>query len=80
MTSPSRKTAMNPPAVAAPIRGYYSNAVRVSSGPLLFVAGQVGVDRTGAVVGKDSAAAQAEQARRTSRTSWPRARPPWTTS
>jgi reactive intermediate/imine deaminase len=48
--------------VAAPIRGYYSNAVRVTAGPLLFVAGQVGVDRTGAVVGKDSAATQAEQA------------------
>jgi len=62
MASTSRKTATNPPAVAAPIRGYYSNAVRVTAGPLLFVAGQVGVDRTGAVVGKDSAAAQAEQA------------------
>jgi reactive intermediate/imine deaminase len=62
MTSTSRKTAMNPSTVAAPIRGYYSNAVRVSSGPLLFVAGQVGVDRAGAVVDKDSAAAQAEQA------------------
>jgi len=62
MASTSRKTATNPPAVAAPIRGYYSNAVRVTAGPLLFVAGQVGVDRTGAVVGRDSAAAQAEQA------------------
>jgi len=62
MASTSRKTATNPPAMAAPIRGYYSNAVRVTAGPLLFVAGQVGVDRTGAVVGKDSAAAQAEQA------------------
>ena len=61
MTSP-RKTATNPPGVPAPIRGYYSNAVRVSAGPLLFVAGQVGMDRHGAIVGKDSAAAQAEQA------------------
>src|SRR5262245_42283305 len=60
-TSP-RKTATNPPGVPAPIRGYYSNAVRVSAGPLLFVAGQVGMDRHGAIVGKDSAAAQAEQA------------------
>jgi len=61
MTS-ARKTATNPPGVPAPIRGYYSNAVRVSAGPLLFVAGQVGMDRHGAIVGKDSAAAQAEQA------------------
>ena len=62
MATSSRKTATNPPGVPAPIRGYYSNAVRVSAGPLLFVAGQVGMDKNGAIVGKDSAAAQAEQA------------------
>jgi 2-iminobutanoate/2-iminopropanoate deaminase len=58
-----RKTATNPPGVAAPIRGYYSNSVRVSAGPLLFVAGQVGVDPEGRVV-SDRAAEQAEQALR----------------
>ena len=56
----SRKTASNPPGVPAPIRGYYSNCVKVSSGPLLFVAGQVGMDLQGKVPA--SAAAQAELA------------------
>ncbi|MBM3219276.1 MAG: RidA family protein [Candidatus Rokubacteria bacterium] len=60
MASPTRKKASNPPGVPAPIRGYYSNVVRVSSGPLLFVAGQVGMDARGTVP-KD-AAAQAELA------------------
>jgi reactive intermediate/imine deaminase len=49
--------------VPAPIRGYYSNAVRVSAGPLLFISGQVGLDANGALVAKDPAA-QAEQALR----------------
>ncbi len=61
MTASARKTASNPSDVAAPIRGYYSNCVRVSSGPLLFVSGQVALDERGRVVGKDSAAEQAEQ-------------------
>ena len=56
----SRKTASNPPGVPAPIRGYYSNCVKVSSGPLLFVAGQVGIDPQGKIPA--SAAAQAELA------------------
>ena len=56
----SRKTASNPPGVPAPIRGYYSNCVKVSAGPLLFVAGQVGIDAQGKV--PPSAAAQAELA------------------
>jgi enamine deaminase RidA (YjgF/YER057c/UK114 family) len=60
MASSSRKTASNPPGVPAPIRGYYSNCVRVSAGPLLFVAGQVGMDVNGTIP-KD-AAAQAELA------------------
>ncbi len=55
-----RKVASNPPGVPAPIRGYYSNCVRVSSGPLLFVAGQVGMDQTGKI--PNDAAAQAELA------------------
>jgi enamine deaminase RidA (YjgF/YER057c/UK114 family) len=57
---PSRKTASNPPGVPAPIRGYYSNCVRVPSGPLLFVAGQVGMDPNGKIPA--SAAEQAELA------------------
>lgn len=59
----SRKHASNPPGVAAPIRGYYSNCVRVTSGPLLFVAGQIGLDASGRLV-SDQVAAQAEQALR----------------
>ena len=56
----SRKVASNPPGVPAPIRGYYSNCVRVSAGPLLFVAGQVGMDTNGAT--PEGAGAQCEQA------------------
>jgi len=60
MTTSARKTASNPPGVPAPIRGYYSNCVRTTAGPLLFVAGQVGMDVNGAV--PPDAAAQCEQA------------------
>ena len=56
----SRKVASNPPGVPAPIRGYYSNCVRVPSGPLLFVAGQVGMGLDGKI--PPSAAVQAELA------------------
>jgi reactive intermediate/imine deaminase len=63
MSQAGRKTAANPPDVPAPIRGYYSNSVRVSAGPLLFVAGQVGIDAQNRVVGP-GAAEQAEQALR----------------
>ena len=62
MSTRARKQAMNPAGVAAPIRGYYSNCVRVEAGPLLFVAGQVAFGPDGKLVGRDSAAAQAEQA------------------
>ena len=61
MSARRRTKAMNPPNVAAPIRGYYSNCVRVESGPLLFVAGQVGMDPQGRIV-SERAAEQAEQA------------------
>lgn len=63
MSSAARKTATNPPGVPAPIRPYYMNCVRVTAGPLLFVAGQVGMDANGRLVGP-GAAAQAEQALR----------------
>src|SRR5689334_5475470 len=60
----SRKVATNPPAVPMPIRGYYSNCVRVPAGSLLFISGQLGMDASGRIVGKDDVAAQAEQALR----------------
>lgn len=58
----SRKIAMNPPTVPAPIRGYYSNCVR--AGSLLFISGQIGTDANGRLVGEDDVAAQANQALR----------------
>jgi 2-iminobutanoate/2-iminopropanoate deaminase len=60
MTNP-RRQAVNPNGVAAPIRGYYSNSVKVSAGPLLFIAGQIPIDIDGNLVGKGDVAAQAEQ-------------------
>ncbi len=62
MALTNRKTAWNPPQVAAPLKGYYSNCVKVSGGPLLFIAGQVGLDRQGHLVGKGDMKAQATQA------------------
>ena len=60
MTLP-RTRPVNPPDVPAPLRGYYSNAVRVESGPLLFIAGQVAIDTEGKLVGRGDAAAQCRQ-------------------
>jgi enamine deaminase RidA (YjgF/YER057c/UK114 family) len=57
----SRKKSWSPPGVAAPIRGYYSNTVKVDAGPLVFVSGQVSLDAKGRIVGKGDAAKQAEQ-------------------
>jgi len=59
--SEPRKVASNPAGVAPPIRGYYSNCVRVSAGPLLFVSGQVALDPEGRVVGKGDVRAQTVQ-------------------
>ena len=59
--SEPRKIASNPPGVAKPIRGYYSNCVRVSAGPLLFISGQVALDPEGRVVGKGDVRAQTVQ-------------------
>jgi reactive intermediate/imine deaminase len=56
-----RKRAVNPKAVCAPIKPYYSNAVRVSPGPLMFIAGQVAIDRDGKLVGAGDLRAQAVQ-------------------
>ena len=60
MSNP-RKQAQNPETVAAPLKGYYSNAVKVSAGPLLFISGQVAVDRQGELVGAGDMRAQAVQ-------------------
>ena len=60
-TTKGRKRSWNPPGVPAPIRGYYSNCVRVESGPLLFVSGQVSMDAKGRIVGKGDPAKQAAQ-------------------
>lgn len=57
----SRKTATNPPGVAAPIRPYYSNCVKITAGPLLFISGQVALDPEGRLVGKGDPAAQTVQ-------------------
>jgi 2-iminobutanoate/2-iminopropanoate deaminase len=59
----ARRRSMNPANVAAPIRSYYSNCVRVGAGATLYISGQIGVDRTGKLVGP-GAAEQAEQALR----------------
>jgi 2-iminobutanoate/2-iminopropanoate deaminase len=56
-----RKKISNPETVAQPLKAYYSNAVRVSSGPLLFISGQVALDKTGRIVGKGDLRAQAIQ-------------------
>lgn len=57
----ARRRASNPKAVAPPLKGYYSNAVRVSSGPLLFVSGQIAVGKDGKIVGPGDLRAQAVQ-------------------
>ena len=56
-----RKTARNPEGVAVPLKPYYSNAVRVDSGPLLFISGQVALDGDGKLVGEGNLRAQAVQ-------------------
>ena len=56
-----RKIAQNPPSVSAPLKGYYSNAVKAQAGPLLFIAGQVAIDKQVKIVGKGDLKAQAVQ-------------------
>jgi len=60
MTNP-RKTILNPETVAAPLKQYYSNAVKSEAGPLLWISGQVSLDAQGALVGKDDLRTQAVQ-------------------
>jgi 2-iminobutanoate/2-iminopropanoate deaminase len=57
----SRRTISNPPTVAPPAKPYYSTAISVSSGPLLFISGQVARNKSGELVGKGDLRAQAVQ-------------------
>jgi reactive intermediate/imine deaminase len=59
--SEGRKRAVNPKEVAPPLKPHYSNSVRVTAGPLLFIAGQVSIDGGGRVVGAGDLRAQATQ-------------------
>lgn len=61
MTDTPRRMAVSPPGVPAPIKSYYSNAIRVESGPLLFIAGQIPINEAGDLVGKGDIQKQAEQ-------------------
>ena len=56
-----RKRAINPKEVAPPLKGHYSNSVRVTAGPLLFIAGQISIDAQGRLVGAGDLRAQATQ-------------------
>ena len=56
-----RKKAMNPEAVATPLKPYYSNCVRSDAGPLLWISGQVALDAKGRLVGEGDLRAQAVQ-------------------
>ena len=59
MPNPER-TILNPSTVANPL-GAYSHSVRVSPGKMLFIAGQVAVDRNGNPVGAGDVKAQTRQ-------------------
>ncbi len=52
---------MNPDVVAVPLKPYYSNCVRSDAGPLLWISGQVALDRDGKMVGEGDLRAQAVQ-------------------
>ena len=54
------RTPLNPASVASPL-GSYSHAVKVNPGNLLYIAGQVGVDKSGELVGASDVAAQTKQ-------------------
>jgi reactive intermediate/imine deaminase len=56
-----RKKAINPDTVAVPLKTYYSNCVRSEAGPLLWISGQVALDKDGKLVGKGDLRAQAVQ-------------------
>ena len=56
-----RKKAINPDNVAVPLKKYYSNCVRTEAGPLLWISGQVALDKKGNLVGKGDLRVQAVQ-------------------
>jgi len=53
-------TILNPDALGKPL-GQYSHMTRVKASEFLFIAGQLGVDRNGAIVGADDFDAQCVQ-------------------
>ncbi len=57
-----RKAILPTPGAPPAFRNYYSNAVRVAAGDLLFVSGQVAWDENGDVVSPDDGPAQAAKA------------------
>lgn len=57
-----RKSVVPVPGTPPPFRPYYSNAVRVAAGDLLYISGQVAWDNEGQIVGIDDGPAQAQQA------------------
>lgn len=57
----ARTTISNPDTVGPPIKSYYSNAVKVDAGPLLFIAGQVALDKDNNLVGEGDLRAQSVQ-------------------
>ena len=58
--APLQRETLNPATVATPI-GTFSNAVKVTAGSLLYIAGQVGVDSQGNLVGQGDIGAQTQQ-------------------
>ena len=56
-----RKSPSNPSTVSAPLKPYYSNAIRSEAGPLLWISGQVAIDKDGELVGQNDLRAQAVQ-------------------
>jgi reactive intermediate/imine deaminase len=57
----TRTQRLDPPGAPPALRPYYTNAVRVRAGDLLFISGQVAWDADGQVVGRGDPVRQAEQ-------------------
>lgn len=55
-----QRTVLNPANAPKPL-GAYSHGIKVTPGSLLYIAGQVGVDSNGELVGRDDVAAQTRQ-------------------
>lgn len=61
--TPSQRTLTNPPGVHPPV-GRYKHLARVKASEFLFLAGQVGLDENGTIVGLGDAGAQTRQSYR----------------